>query len=238
MAVALSSPCRADFRLIDFAAGEPPPSVAQISRLTPGTGLDFTNGMMNVAMPNPGDGVDIDPTDFNPNCVFFRGLSLQDFSTGQGVSFEMVFGASQDGNSAGVALVEGSGTTIKITETVGGVTTVLQTVVLTDTITNIKVVRIDWINRKQLQVEIFTANDLFTFARDTDLVHDPTHHSFYRMKNISGVVDTPLASMTQIELETVHVPEPSSLALLALGALSLAGYTWRRGGGRQRSEPE
>jgi hypothetical protein len=48
------------------------------------------------------------------------------------------------------------------------------------------------------------------------LVHDPLHPN-------SGIVD-----LDAITFSTIFVPEPSTIALLAMGIVSLAGYRWRR----------
>lgn len=53
--------------------------------------------------------------------------------------------------------------------------------------------------------------------RFTKLVQDPSHPYNY------GVID-----LDDIQFSTIVVPEPSSLLLLAIALIPLAGYCWRR----------
>jgi len=143
--VAFATGAHASMITLDLTGGPPPPEVAQISRLTPTTGLDFNNGRMNVTIGASDDGVDIVVPDFDAVCVIFRDLSLQGFASGAGVSFDMILNASL-GNSASFVLVQENSLTAKITDTINGQTSVKKRITFPDIdLSQVTSTRVDWI---------------------------------------------------------------------------------------------
>jgi hypothetical protein len=71
----------------------------------------------------------------------------------------------------------------------------------------------------------FNTTDFGLVGEDSRQVsHDPNHFDTYRL-----VFDRSMASeMTHIDLTGHHVPEPSTFALLGMGAVGLLAYAWRR----------
>jgi hypothetical protein len=232
--------------IIDFASGRPPSNLVQISELTPSTGLDFSNGTMNVVMPNPGDGVLIDPITINPVCWVFDNLSITDFPLNGGISFDLIFGDIAEGNSFETRIINSGSVSFELYEKANGQVVRQQTVTLPgDSLPDFRRLRIDWVSRPDpifpgSVQEFFVLEGRFQNGTriEEDMIasalrHETALFSRGRIRNITGIpADPPALSMGTMELSDYHVPEPSSIILFGTGALGLLGFGWRR---RKRS---
>ena len=244
-AVALASgTARADMVVIDFRNGPPPSSLAQISTLTPSTGLDYNSAGMNVTINSPGDGVLINPQTIQAVCAKFEDLRLDSFAPGDGVEFAGVFGDPADGNSAGVDLYQGNSTVIKIVQEIGKQKTTLRRTVAQINTNQVRSVQIDWISGGPNQLDTIAIEIQYQDGAEikrlsmnsfSGLKHDPNKTTAYRIQGLN-ITQDPMVTVGDLALSTEHafVPEPASLVLSCVGVLGLLAFQKR---GRRFGSP-
>jgi hypothetical protein len=221
---------------VDFANGPPSPGDLSISKVTPSTGLDFSGGKMNLVFNSPGDGVLLDLPAFSAVCVQFDDLSLQGFSIGDGLSFEVLHGGGLPDDMTAVQLFEiASSVQFKVTETKNHVVTTLTASVENINASDVGKVQIDWIpfagRIDRILIEITTKDGRkITKGQNGELrsnfEHMPGAKSAYRLTGVNIATD-PTLSMGRISFDSEHVPEPATLALIGIGLLSLLAHRKR-----------
>lgn len=217
----------------------------------PGTEPPYIeNGDLKFYIAAEGEGIEIDVSDFQPDCVSFQDLNISPMAFGDGIEFLTLF---ESNNSIGLQIFQDDSVVIKVEENKGGARRFVRRRVDGINVDDITHVQIDWVSDPgridRIEIEIRTKDGKRINKRvRSGLTHDGNNTvKAYRLRGIkierdpqicigsiefaqghSDVVDGVTFPLTvqQVSLLPIHskpiaVGEIGSLTALAQGVFDL-----------------
>jgi len=182
----------------------------RISATSDAVPIDVSDGALTFNIASHGDGIVIDTQDLHPMCLVLEDISFSPFLPGNGVGLQLQFST---GDSADVQFYEMSTllakqVTVKVTQTIGGVTNELRRKIPGVKLDDVKSVQIDWVPSPgaidRVEIEITLANGMV--VRQTvrsGLSHRDGATTAYVMRGLDITYD-PEVSIGAVHYSDVH----------------------------------